>query len=97
MSAAAIDHVVEFERVAKTFDGRSRVVDDLNLSILRGEFLSLLGPSGSGKTTTLMMLAGFEIPTAGEIYVVFWTPEIVDGHDHPRGKDLVFQRVLVVA
>jgi putative spermidine/putrescine transport system ATP-binding protein len=67
MAAAAIDHVVEFDRVAQTYDGRSRVVDDLNLSILRGEFLSLLGPSGSGKTTTLMMLAGFEMPTAGEI------------------------------
>lgn len=67
MPAAGTDHVVEFDRVAKTYDGRSRVVDDLNLSILRGEFLSLLGPSGSGKTTTLMMLAGFETPTAGEI------------------------------
>lgn len=67
MGAAAIDCVVEFDRVAKTYDGRSRVIDDLNLSIMRGEFLSLLGPSGSGKTTTLMMLAGFETPTAGEI------------------------------
>jgi putative spermidine/putrescine transport system ATP-binding protein len=67
MGAAAIDCVVEFDRVAKTYDGRSRVVDDLNLSIMRGEFLSLLGPSGSGKTTTLMMLAGFETPTTGEI------------------------------
>jgi putative spermidine/putrescine transport system ATP-binding protein len=67
MGAAAIDHVVEFDRVAKTYDGRSRVIDDLNLSIRRGEFLSLLGPSGSGKTTTLMMLAGFETPTTGEI------------------------------
>jgi putative spermidine/putrescine transport system ATP-binding protein len=67
MGADATDRVVEFDRVAKTYDGRSRVVDDLNLSIKRGEFLSLLGPSGSGKTTTLMMLAGFETPTAGEI------------------------------
>jgi putative spermidine/putrescine transport system ATP-binding protein len=66
-AAAATDCVVEFDGVAKTYDGRSRVVDDLTLSIMRGEFLSLLGPSGSGKTTTLMMLAGFETPTAGEI------------------------------
>ena len=40
---------------------------DLDLDIRRGEFLTLLGPSGSGKTTTLMMLAGFETPTSGEI------------------------------
>jgi ABC-type Fe3+/spermidine/putrescine transport system ATPase subunit len=39
------------------------------LDIAQGEFLTLLGPSGSGKTTTLMMLAGFETATAGEIYL----------------------------
>src|SRR5207237_939946 len=43
------------------------VVEALDLDIERGEFLTLLGPSGSGKTTTLMLLAGFETPTAGEI------------------------------
>jgi len=59
--------IAEFRGVEKTFDGHSNVVDNLNLNIIRGEFLTLLGPSGSGKTTTLMMLAGFETPTAGEI------------------------------
>jgi spermidine/putrescine ABC transporter ATP-binding subunit len=44
-------------------------VDALDLEVRRGEFLTLLGPSGSGKTTTLMMVAGFVPPTAGEIYV----------------------------
>ena len=58
---------VEFSGVEKSFDGVSLVVRNLNLSIGRGEFLTLLGPSGSGKTTTLMMLAGFETPTRGEI------------------------------
>jgi len=58
---------VEFDGVCKTYDGRSNVVDELDLAIAEGEFLSLLGPSGSGKTTTLMMLAGFERPTAGRI------------------------------
>jgi putative spermidine/putrescine transport system ATP-binding protein len=58
---------VVFERVCKTYDGISNVVDALDLAIAEGEFLSLLGPSGSGKTTTLMMLAGFERPTAGHI------------------------------
>ncbi|MEP7182989.1 MAG: ABC transporter ATP-binding protein [Betaproteobacteria bacterium] len=59
--------IVRFVGIGKTYDGVSRVVDDLHLDIERGEFLTLLGPSGSGKTTTLMMLAGFEAPTAGEI------------------------------
>jgi len=59
--------IVRFVGVEKTYDGVTRVVDDLDLDITRGEFLTLLGPSGSGKTTTLMMLAGFEAPTAGEI------------------------------
>ncbi len=59
--------IIEFDGVCKTYDGRSNVVDQLDLAIAEGEFLSLLGPSGSGKTTTLMMLAGFERPTAGHI------------------------------
>jgi len=58
---------VAFERVCKTYDGVANVVDALDLEVAEGEFLSLLGPSGSGKTTTLMMLAGFERPTAGHI------------------------------
>jgi len=44
-------------------------VHDLNVDIAKGEFLTPLGPSGSGKTTTLMMLAGFETATTGEIYL----------------------------
>jgi putative spermidine/putrescine transport system ATP-binding protein len=59
--------IVRFAGITKTYDGLARVVDRLDLDIERGEFLTLLGPSGSGKTTTLMMLAGFETPTEGEI------------------------------
>jgi putative spermidine/putrescine transport system ATP-binding protein len=59
--------VVEFVGVEKTYDGETNVVKELSLTIRRGEFLTLLGPSGSGKTTTLMMLAGFEEPTSGDI------------------------------
>jgi putative spermidine/putrescine transport system ATP-binding protein len=59
--------LVRFVAVDKTFDGQTLVIDNLNLDIHRGEFLTLLGPSGSGKTTTLMMLAGFEVPTRGDI------------------------------
>jgi putative spermidine/putrescine transport system ATP-binding protein len=53
--------------LSKSYDGRAAAVDGISLDIERGEFVTLLGPSGSGKTTTLMMIAGFEEPTAGEI------------------------------
>ena len=59
--------IVRFEGVEKTYDGRTNVVDCLGLDIYKGEFLTLLGPSGSGKTTILLMLAGFEATTAGDI------------------------------
>jgi putative spermidine/putrescine transport system ATP-binding protein len=64
---SASDVLVRFSMVQKTYDGATLVVKHLDLDIRRGEFLTLLGPSGSGKTTTLMMLAGFEMPTYGEI------------------------------
>ena len=67
LPVSANDSFVEFAGVQKTYDGEVLVVKDLSLRIRRGEFLTLLGPSGSGKTTTLMMLAGFETPTAGDI------------------------------
>lgn len=61
--------LVSFRNVSKTYDGKTQAVQRLNLEIQEGEFLTFLGPSGSGKTTTLMILAGFEQPTAGEIFV----------------------------
>ena len=44
-----------------------RAVDGIDLDVGRGEFFTMLGPSGSGKTTTLRMIAGFELPTAGAV------------------------------
>jgi putative spermidine/putrescine transport system ATP-binding protein len=83
------DTVVRFAGVQKTYDGKTLVVRSLDLDIRRGEFLSLLGPSGSGKTTVLMMLAGFESPTAGEISLdgapITHTPP------HKRNFGMVFQ------
>jgi putative spermidine/putrescine transport system ATP-binding protein len=64
-------------------------VRDLNLDIRRGEFLTLLGPSGSGKTTTLMMLAGFESPTTGEISLA--GVPITRTPPHKRNFGMVFQ------
>ena len=60
---------VRFEDVQKSYDGETLVVKGLNLDIAQGEFVTMLGPSGSGKTTCLMMLAGFETATHGEIYL----------------------------
>ena len=60
---------VKFEKIDKSYDGEVLVVKNLNLDISKGEFVTMLGPSGSGKTTTLMMLAGFETPTNGEIFL----------------------------
>lgn len=81
--------LVKFAGVQKTYDGSTLVVRDLNLEIQGGEFLSLLGPSGSGKTTTLMMLAGFESPTSGEIFLA--GHPITKTPPHKRNFGMVFQ------
>ncbi|ARU90272.1 ABC transporter ATP-binding protein [Pseudomonas sp. M30-35] len=60
---------LQFTNVKKTYDNKSLVVKDFNLDVAKGEFITLLGPSGSGKTTCLMMLAGFEDVTSGEILI----------------------------
>ncbi|BAN26904.1 spermidine/putrescine ABC transporter ATPase subunit [Caballeronia insecticola] len=75
--------------MSKSYDGVHSVVEDLNLDVRRGEFLSLLGPSGSGKTTTLMMLAGFETPTQGEIRLD--GKRLDDKPPHQRDIGMVFQ------
>ena len=66
-------HAVELVNISKIFKSvRSQdflAVDNINLQIFDREFFSLLGPSGCGKTTTLRTIAGFETPTAGEIYI----------------------------
>ena len=80
---------VVFDRVQKSYDGETLVVKDLNLSMPRGEFLTMLGPSGSGKTTCLMMLAGFETATHGEI--LLGGKPINNIPPHKRGIGMVFQ------
>jgi len=83
------DVLVSFRRVKKTYDGETLVVKQLDLDIYQGEFLTLLGPSGSGKTTCLMMLAGFEFPTGGEIWLDGVLLNTVP--PHKRNIGMVFQ------
>ena len=80
---------ITFAGVSKTYDGGVYVVDRLDLDVAKGEFVSLLGPSGSGKTTTLMMLAGFEAPTLGEIRLA--GKRLDDKPPHQRDIGMVFQ------
>ncbi|HXH03120.1 MAG TPA: ABC transporter ATP-binding protein [Candidatus Competibacteraceae bacterium] len=80
---------VRFREVQKSYDGETLVVKNLNLDIPRGEFLTMLGPSGSGKTTCLMMLAGFETATHGEIYLD--GVPINNLAPHKRNIGMVFQ------
>ncbi|KIC18330.1 MULTISPECIES: ABC transporter ATP-binding protein [unclassified Leisingera] len=87
--ASNVDAFVEFERVQKSYDGENLVVKDLNLTMPKGEFLTMLGPSGSGKTTCLMMLAGFETATHGDIRLD--GTSINNIPPHKRGIGMVFQ------
>lgn len=61
------NNIIELINVRKEFDDETIAVDNFNLQVKKGEFVTFLGPSGCGKTTTLRMIAGFELPTSGEI------------------------------
>jgi spermidine/putrescine transport system ATP-binding protein len=84
--------IIRFEGVGKAF-GRALAVDDVTLDVQEGEFFCLLGPSGCGKTTLLRMLAGFETPTSGRIFIdeadVSLTPP------NKRPVNMVFQSYAV--
>src|SRR3954447_19675326 len=79
---------VRIEKVTKKF-GDFTAVDDVSLSIYRGEFFSLLGGSGSGKTTLLRMLAGFETPTSGKIFIDGVDMSNIPPYDRP--VNMMFQ------
>ena len=82
------DVIVRIADVDKSFDGE-RVVKKLNLDVERGEFLTMLGPSGCGKTTTLRMIAGFEVPTSGQIFLE--SEDVDDKKPNERNVNTVFQ------
>ncbi len=63
-----VQYVIEFQNVTKRFGEVAAVLDN-NLAVRTGEFLSILGPSGCGKTTSLRMMAGFEQPTSGHVFL----------------------------
>ena len=79
---------LDIDHVTKRF-GDVTAVDDARIAIGRGEFFSLLGPSGCGKTTLLRMIAGFEFPSAGEIF--FEGVRMTDEPPHRRPSNMVFQ------
>ena len=85
------ENIIEIKHISKVYsDNGFKAVDDFNLEVKRGEFVTFLGPSGCGKTTTLRMIAGFELPTDGQI--------LLNGEDisqlpaNKRPINTVFQR-----
>ncbi len=83
-------NILEFHHLCRAFEDGFMPVNDFNLEVKRGEFVTFLGPSGCGKTTTLRMIAGFDLPTSGEI--------LLNGEDitklpaNERPINTVFQR-----
>ena len=83
-------NIIELKNITKTFEDGYAAVEEFNLTVEKGEFVTFLGPSGCGKTTTLRMIAGFENPTSGEI--------LLNGEDiqklppEKRPINTVFQR-----
>ena len=83
-------NIIELKHITKKFEDGFEAVSDFNLEVKKGEFVTFLGPSGCGKTTTLRMIAGFDIPTEGQI--------LLDGKDisklppNERPINTVFQR-----
>ena len=84
------ENIIEFKHLTKKFEDGFLAVSDFNLEVKKGEFVTFLGPSGCGKTTTLRMIAGFDLPTEGQI--------LLNGRDitklppYQRPINTVFQR-----
>ena len=85
------ENIIELKHISKVYsDNGFKAVDDFNLEVKRGEFVTFLGPSGCGKTTTLRIIAGFDLPTDGQI--------LLNGEDisqlpaNKRPINTVFQR-----
>lgn len=77
------DNIIRFEHISKTY-GENVVLQDFNLDIRRGEFLTVIGSSGSGKTTMLKLINGLSVPTTGRI--------LIDGKDIARENQTLLRR-----
>lgn len=86
---AGLDKIIEVKKVKKVYDDKP-AVNQVSFSIKRGEFVTFLGPSGCGKTTMLRMLAGFEMPTEGQIF--FNGEDLTKIPPHKRHINTVFQK-----
>lgn len=83
------DYIIRVEHVSKRF-GDKVVLDDVNLFVRKGEFVTILGPSGCGKTTLLRLIAGFQTATVGEIFIA--GKDITQTPPHKRPVNTVFQK-----
>lgn len=83
------DNIIELVDINKSF-GDTRVLDNINLSIKKNEFVTFLGPSGCGKTTTLRIIGGFEMPSSGKL--LFENKDILNVPPHKRKLNTVFQK-----
>lgn len=86
---AGSEEIIRIEHLTKRYDGKT-VLDDFNLNIRKGEFVTFLGPSGCGKTTTLRLIAGFITPDEGRILLE--GKDIATVPPYERPLNTVFQR-----
>ena len=89
MSIRKSDRIISVEHVSKYF-GEKAVLNDVNLQVRKGEFVTILGPSGCGKTTLLRLIAGFQ--TASEGVITMSGKEITQTPPHKRPVNTVFQK-----
>ncbi len=85
-----MENIIELKGIGKSYNSKDYVVRDIDLTVKKGEFVTILGPSGCGKTTTLRMIAGFETPTEGSI--LFKGKDISKVPPYLRPVNTVFQR-----
>ena len=83
------NYIIEVQNVSKHF-GEKTVLDNINLNVKKGEFVTILGPSGCGKTTLLRLIAGFQTTSEGEIRIA--GDEITQTPPHLRPVNTVFQK-----